>query len=78
MLTWNDILDIELRNKDNPDVATLIAAIRAGDFDDVFRVAVTECVEDIRSDLYVHEDHGDYLENDRDWKKLVAICELEK
>ena len=78
MLTWNDVLNIELRNRDNPDVATLIAAIRDGDFDDVFRVAVTECVGNIQCNQYTHEDHGDYLENDRDWKGLVNLCELEK
>ena len=29
MLTWNDVLDIELRNKGNPDVEVLIEALRA-------------------------------------------------
>lgn len=28
-LTWNDLLDIKLRNKDNPDVDRLLEELRA-------------------------------------------------
>lgn len=74
MLTWNDILDIQLRNKDNPDVALLIDAIRAGDLDDVFRNAVTDCVEDIDASGYEHIQSGRLLEDDLRWEKLVLLC----
>jgi hypothetical protein len=77
MLTWNDILDIEPRNRDNPDVARLIAAIRNGDFDDVFRVAVTQIVEDITPSEFQHV-NGAYLDEMVQWRKLVALCNLEK
>jgi hypothetical protein len=70
MLTWNEILDIQLRNKDNPDVALLVAALRGR----VSITALTERIEQICADQYRHEEHGDYLENDRDWKHLVSLC----
>jgi len=74
VITWNELLDIELRNSDNADVVRIIEAIRDGAFDDVFRVAVTECVEDMCAAEYQHEDDGKHLCDDRNWKKLVALC----
>jgi hypothetical protein len=71
MLTWNDIIDIELRNKDNPDVALLVAALRGR----VSITALTEGIEQICADQYRHGGHGDYLENDRVWKYLVSLCD---
>jgi hypothetical protein len=78
MLTWNDILDIELRSKDNPDVTLLINAIRDGDFDDVFRNTVIECVASIPAWKYVDADADRSLDNTRQWEELCALLELDQ
>jgi hypothetical protein len=70
MLTWNDILDIELRNKDNPDVALLVNALE----NRVSITAVVECVESIESYTYWSEDDNHTLCDDPNWRRLLALC----